>query len=67
MSIVRAASSATGPLRATASVVHGGRQLATAEGRIVGADDRLYAHGTKSQRAEAPALSKKKRTIRAEP
>ena len=46
MNIVRAASSATGPLRATASVVHSGRQLATAEARIVGADDRLYAHGT---------------------
>jgi acyl-coenzyme A thioesterase PaaI-like protein len=35
-----------GELRATASVVHRGRQLATAEGRIVGPDDRLYAHGT---------------------
>jgi uncharacterized protein (TIGR00369 family) len=46
MNIVRAASSATGPLRATARIVHSGRQLATAEGRIVGPDDKLYAHGT---------------------
>jgi uncharacterized protein (TIGR00369 family) len=46
MNIVRAASRTTGPLRATASVVHNGRQLATAEGRIVGADGRIYAHGT---------------------
>jgi uncharacterized protein (TIGR00369 family) len=46
VNIVRAATSATGPLRATASVVHSGRQLATAEGRVVGPDDRLYAHGT---------------------
>jgi uncharacterized protein (TIGR00369 family) len=46
MNIVRAASRTTGPLRATASVVHSGRQLATAEARIVGPDDRIYAHGT---------------------
>lgn len=46
MNIVRAASRTTGPLRATASVVHNGRQLATAEGRIVGPDDKIYAHGT---------------------
>ena len=46
MNIVRAASSATGPLRATARIVHSGRQLATAEARIVGPDDKLYAHGT---------------------
>jgi uncharacterized protein (TIGR00369 family) len=46
MNIVRAASRTTGPLRATASVIHSGRQLATAEGRIVGPDERIYAHGT---------------------
>jgi uncharacterized protein (TIGR00369 family) len=46
MNIVRAASLTTGPLRAVASVLHSGRRLATAEGRIVGPDDRLYAHGT---------------------
>jgi uncharacterized protein (TIGR00369 family) len=46
MNIVRAASRSTGPLRATASIIHSGRQLATAEGRIVGPDDKLYAHAT---------------------
>lgn len=46
MNIVRAASHATGPLRATANVIHCGRQLATAEGRIVGPDGKIYAHGT---------------------
>jgi uncharacterized protein (TIGR00369 family) len=46
MNIVRAASRTTGPLRATARVVHSGRQLATAEGRIVGPDERIYAHAT---------------------
>lgn len=46
MNIVRAASHQTGPLRAIATVLHSGRQLATAEARIVGADGRLYAHAT---------------------
>jgi uncharacterized protein (TIGR00369 family) len=46
MNIVRAASHSTGPLRATASIIHSGRQLATAEGRIVGPDDKVYAHAT---------------------
>ena len=44
--IVRAASHKSGPLRAIGTVIHCGRQLATAEGRIVGADGRLYAHAT---------------------
>ncbi len=46
VNIVRAASHQSGPLRAIGTVVHTGRQLATAEGRIVGADGRLYAHAT---------------------
>jgi uncharacterized protein (TIGR00369 family) len=46
INIVRAASADTGPLRTIGRVVHSGRQLATAEGRIVGADGKLYAHGT---------------------
>ncbi len=46
VNIVRAATEATGPLRAIGSVIHSGRQLATAEARIVGADGRLYAHAT---------------------
>jgi hypothetical protein len=36
----------TGPLRAIGNVVHASRRLATAEARIVGADGRLYAHGS---------------------
>lgn len=46
VNIVRAASHKSGPLRAIGTVIHCGRQLATAEGRIVGADGRLYAHAT---------------------
>ena len=44
--IVRAASTKSGPLRAIGQTVHVGRQLATAEARIVGADGKLYAHGS---------------------
>ncbi len=46
VNIVRGASLAGGPLRAIGTVIHAGRQLATAEGRIVGADGKLYAHAT---------------------
>ncbi len=46
INIVRAASTKSGPLRATGVVIHCGRQLATAEARLVGADGKLYAHGT---------------------
>ncbi|MEK8033420.1 PaaI family thioesterase [Ideonella sp. DXS29W] len=46
VNIVRAASARSGPLRAIGQVVHSGRQLATAEARIVGPDGKLYAHGT---------------------
>jgi uncharacterized protein (TIGR00369 family) len=46
VNIVRAASSKTGPLRAIGKVIHVGRQMATAEARIVGPDDKLYAHAT---------------------
>lgn len=46
VNIVRAASHKTGPLRAIGTVLHCGRQLATAEARIVGADGKLYAHAT---------------------
>jgi uncharacterized protein (TIGR00369 family) len=34
------------PLRAEGKVIHAGRQVATAEGRIVGPDGKLYAHAT---------------------
>jgi uncharacterized protein (TIGR00369 family) len=46
VNIVRAANLKTGPLRAIGTVIHAGRQLATAEARIVGPDGRLYAHAT---------------------
>ena len=46
LNIVRAATMKSGPLRAIGSVIHCGRQLATAEGRIVGPDGKLYAHAT---------------------
>ncbi len=46
INIVRAASSKTGPLRAIGKVLHSGRQLATAEARIVDVNGKLYAHGT---------------------
>lgn len=46
VNIVRAASHSSGPLRAVGTVLHCGRQLATAEGRIVGPDGKLYAHAT---------------------
>jgi uncharacterized protein (TIGR00369 family) len=46
VNIVRAASTRSGPLRAIGSVIHSGRQLATAEARIVGPDGKLFAHGT---------------------
>ncbi|MDB5870254.1 MAG: PaaI family thioesterase [Polaromonas sp.] len=46
INIVRAASHATGPLRAIGTVIHCGNQLATADGRIVGPDGKLYAHAT---------------------
>jgi uncharacterized protein (TIGR00369 family) len=46
LNIVRAATSRTGPLRAIGQVVHAGRQLATAEARIVDAHGKVYAHGT---------------------
>jgi uncharacterized protein (TIGR00369 family) len=56
VNIVRAASTKSGPLRAIGTVLHAGRQLATAEARIVGADGKLYAHATTTCLVfEAPA------------
>jgi uncharacterized protein (TIGR00369 family) len=46
LNIVRSASHTTGPLRAVASVIHGGRQIATAEARIEDEKGKLYAHAT---------------------
>jgi uncharacterized protein (TIGR00369 family) len=52
--IVRGADERSGPLRAIGQVVHCGRQLATAEARIVGADGKLYAHGSTTCLVFAP-------------
>jgi uncharacterized protein (TIGR00369 family) len=46
VNLVRAAVPDREPLRAIGQVIHCGRQLATAEGRIVDAAGRLYAHAT---------------------
>ncbi|HVL97522.1 MAG TPA: PaaI family thioesterase [Solirubrobacteraceae bacterium] len=43
---VRALTAATGRVRAIGSVVHLGSRTATAEGRLVDDEDRLYAHAT---------------------
>ena len=44
--LIRPLSHATGPVRAEGKVVNAGRTIAIAEGRLVGPDGRLYAHGT---------------------
>ena len=46
LNIVRALTDAVPLVRAEGRVIHVGRQLATAEGRLVGADGKLYAHAT---------------------
>lgn len=43
---VRPLTDRTGPVRAEGKVVASGRRTATAEGRLVDADGRLYSHGT---------------------
>ena len=43
---VRPITTETGQLFRRGQVVHSGRRLATAEGRLIDAEDRLYAHGT---------------------
>jgi uncharacterized protein (TIGR00369 family) len=46
MNIVRALTEAVPLIRAEGRVVHAGRQVATAEGRLAGPDGKLYAHAT---------------------
>jgi uncharacterized protein (TIGR00369 family) len=46
INLVRAVTPDVKLVRAEGRVVHGGRQVATAEGRLVGPDGKLYAHGT---------------------
>lgn len=46
LNIVRSASHKTGPLRAVGTMIHGGRQIATAEARVEDEKGKLYAHAT---------------------
>lgn len=46
VNFVRALTSTTGPVRSEGTVVHMGKRTATAEGRIVDRDGKLYAHAT---------------------
>lgn len=46
VNIVRALTPRVARVRAEGRVIHCGRQLATAEGRLLGADGTLYAHAT---------------------
>jgi uncharacterized protein (TIGR00369 family) len=43
---IRAMTAETGPVRCVANVIHVGGRTATAEGRVVDASGKLYAHGT---------------------
>lgn len=46
INIVRGLTDAVPVIRAEGKVIHMGRQVATAEGRIVGPDGKLYAHAS---------------------
>lgn len=46
LNFVRALTDAVPLVRAEGKVIHAGRQVATAEGRLVGPDGKLYAHAT---------------------
>jgi len=46
INIVRPATHKTGPLRAVANVMHAGKQMATAEARILDEAGKMYAHAT---------------------
>ena len=46
VNMVRAISTKVPRVRAIGQVIHAGRQLATAEARLVGPDGTLYAHAT---------------------
>ena len=46
LNFVRPVSTRTPLLRAIGNVIHGGSRMATAEGRLVGPDGKLYAHAS---------------------
>ena len=43
---VRAITADTGEVRAEGKVIHSGKRIATADGRLVDSAGKLYAHGT---------------------
>ena len=44
--LVRAITDKTGHLRAEGRIVHGGSRMGTAEGKLIDAEGKIYAHGT---------------------
>lgn len=46
LNFVRPLTQAVSLIRAEGRVIHAGRQVATAEGKLIGADGKLYAHAT---------------------
>ncbi len=46
VNMLRALTNAVPLVRAEGKVIHSGKQIATAEGRIVGPDGKIYAHAT---------------------
>jgi uncharacterized protein (TIGR00369 family) len=48
LNFVRPVMPDTGPLRAEGKVINAGRTIATSEGRLIDASDKLYAHGTET-------------------
>jgi len=46
VNMVRALTDGVPLIRAEGKIIHAGRQVATAEGRLVGPDGKLYAHAT---------------------
>jgi uncharacterized protein (TIGR00369 family) len=46
LNFVRALTEAVPLVRAEGKLIHGGRQVATAEGRMIGPDGKLFAHAT---------------------
>ena len=46
MNYIRALTDRVGPVRAEGRVIHVGKQIGTAEGKLVDADGTLYAHAS---------------------
>jgi uncharacterized protein (TIGR00369 family) len=46
VNFVRAITAETGCVRCEAKLIHVGNRTATAEGRVLDGEDKLYAHGT---------------------